>query len=193
MQDKLERRGSESTTEGSSREAAGAPGKRANTDGVAPAPGGADGPGKQPATATSGLAIARSATERSTPDRVPAAVSSTLDRAQGVPLQNPDAWSQRVGGDVSGARVVTGEGAPEAAASIQARAFTVGNRVFMGAGNDAHTDGGGLLAHELTHVTQQQNAQAPSSWSQLPFVEHGDEREVQARSHDGGAPGASGQ
>jgi hypothetical protein len=81
--------------------------------------------------------------------------------------------------------VVTGEGAPEAAGAIGARAFTVGNRVFMGAGHDAGTDGGNLLAHELTHVSQQQGGAPPGSWDQLPFVDHGDQREVAARTHDG--------
>ena len=80
---------------------------------------------------------------------------------------------------------MTGEGAPEAASAIGARAFTVGNRVFMGAGHDAGTDGGNLLAHELTHVTQQQGSASPASWEQLPFVDHGDPREVAARTHDG--------
>jgi filamentous hemagglutinin len=81
--------------------------------------------------------------------------------------------------------VVTDEGAPEAAGAIGARAFTVGNRVFMGAGHDAGTDGGNLLAHELTHVSQQQGGAPPGSWDQLPFVDHGDQREVAARTHDG--------
>jgi len=133
-----------------------------------------------------GLAIARSS-GTPVPAAVPPAVATTLSSARGAPLQDPEHWSTRVGADVSGAHVVTGEGAPQAAAAIDARAFTVGNRVFMGAGNDASTDGGNLLAHELTHVAQQRGASAPASWEQLPFVEHGDHRETAARAHDGAA------
>jgi hypothetical protein len=139
-----------------------------------------------------GLAIARSATAPP-PASVPPHVSATLASAQGAPLPDPEHWSARVGADVSNARVVIGEGAPEAAGAIGARAFTVGNRVFMGAGHDAGTDGGNLLAHELTHVTQQQGSAPPASWSQLPFVDHGDPREVAARTHDGTRHGAGEQ
>ena len=138
------------------------------------------------------LAIARSATAPP-PASVPPAVSATLSSAKGAPLPNPEQWSARVGADVSAARVVTGEGAPEAAGAISARAFTVGNRVFMGAGNDASTDGGNLLAHELTHVAQQQGTAPPVSWDQLPFVDHGDHREVAARAHDGQGHGSAEQ
>jgi hypothetical protein len=81
-----------------------------------------------------GLAIARSSAAAA-PAAVPPEVATTLSSAQGAPLQEPEQWSARVGADVTGAHVVTGEGAPQAAAAIGARAFTVGNRVFMGAGN----------------------------------------------------------
>lgn len=139
-----------------------------------------------------GLAIARSATAPA-PSDMPSAVSATLASAKGAALPNPEQWSARVGADVSAARVVTGEGAPEAASSISARAFTVGNRVFMGAGNDTGTDGGNLLAHELTHVAQQQGAATPGSWDQLRFVDHSDHREVAARAHDGRGHGSGEQ
>ena len=132
------------------------------------------------------VAIASSATRpMPAPDRVPDAVSSTLARAQGAPLPSPAQWSRRVGADVSHAKIVTGEGAPEAAESIGARAFTVGERVFFARGNDEKTDGGNLLAHELTHVAQQKGGTAPGSWEQTPFVDYHDQREVAARAHDG--------
>ena len=132
--------------------------------------------GEPQSQAPTDFAIARSATAPP-PASVPSQVSATLASAQGAPLPNPEHWSARVGADVSSARVVTSEGAPEAAGAIGARAFTVGNRVFMGAGHDAGVDGGDLLAHELTHVSQQQGSPPPASWDQLPFVDHGDPRE----------------
>src|SRR5262249_50766192 len=98
----------------------------------------------------------------------------------------PDAamWSQRVGADVSGARLVSGDHAAQAADALGARAFTVGNRVFFGAGNDAATDGGELLAHELAHVAQQHGAS--SDHDDLAVLDHGDDREVAAREHKPG-------
>src|SRR5262245_29359001 len=100
------------------------------------------------------MAVARSG-HGPTPARMPAAVSQALTSEQGSPLPQADSWSQRLGSDVSDARVVTGSAAASAADSINARAFTVGNRVFFSGGADPSTDGGSLLAHELTHVSQQ--------------------------------------
>lgn len=88
-----------------------------------------------------------------TPSRVPGAVRNALDSQQGTPLD---------GG--SGARIVTGSAAAEAARSIDARAFTLGNRVFFGEGQYAPGTPAGdkLLDHELTHVAQQRGASVPS-------------------------------
>jgi len=120
---------------------------------------------------------------------LPESVTHALQSEQGSPLPDAATWSERVGGDVSGARLVTGAAAAGAAAAVGARAFTVGNRVFFGGGHDASTDGGGLLGHELHHVVQQQGASTPSSWGDLPVLDHGDAREVAAREHRGGEGG----
>jgi len=134
-------------------------------------------------------AIARAAETPATPSRVPPAVVSALSHEQGEPVPGAARWSDKVGADVSGARMATSRVAGDAAAAIDARAFTVGNRVFFGHGNGPHTDGGGLLGHELIHVGQQQHAPPPSSWDRLPFVGHGDVRESAARAHDGAHAG----
>lgn len=136
-------------------------------------------------------AIARSAITKATPSRVPAPVVSALSAEQGEPLANADAWSQRVGSDVADARIVKGPAAAAAAESIGARAFTVGNRIFFGNGYDPGTEGGNLLAHELTHVVQQRGARPPTNWESLPFVGHDDARESEARAHDGNATAGS--
>jgi len=143
---------------------------------------------KRPAGPAAGgnLAIARSG-GHGTPGAVPAAVKHALASETGSPLPDPEQWSARVGADVRHAKVVTSAAAASAAASINARAFTVGDRVFMGGGADATTDGGALLAHELTHVAQQRGAQNPSSWDQVPFVHDDDPREHAAREQDAGA------
>ena len=130
-----------------------------------------------------GLAIARSGSGPA-PSHVPSQVDAALGDS-GRPLADGAAWSERVGADVSHAKIVTGERAEHAAASIDAKAFTVGDRVFMGHGQSESSEGGNLLAHELTHVAQQRGAGSPTSAAGLSVVDHGDAREHAARAHDG--------
>jgi len=66
------------------------------------------------------------------------------------------AVERRVGSDLSGARVHTGAAAAEAATAVGARAFTYGRDVFVGAGESAQDSR--LMAHELTHVVQQEQS-----------------------------------
>ena len=65
-----------------------------------------------------------------------------------------------IGRDFSRIRVHTDAKAAEAAEVMQARAFTVGSDIFFGRGtfSPASTDGRRLLAHELTHTLQQDQA-----------------------------------
>lgn len=159
------------------------PGKRSLTEMLGrPFPGRPTTPGQR--TLTDGLAGA---------GRIPPSIASILAAAQGVPLPNPDEWSRRVGADVRDARIVTGEGAAEAAAAVGAKAFTVGNRVFFGAGYDPSSEGGALLEHELAHVVQQRGAPAPASADQLAVLPYGDHREAEARAGASPAVGTSEQ
>jgi hypothetical protein len=63
----------------------------------------------------------------------------------------------RFGADLRGVRVHTGGRAAEAAQSVQAQAYTVGQDIFFGPGKyNPHTgEGRRLLAHELSHTVQQ--------------------------------------
>ena len=63
----------------------------------------------------------------------------------------------RLGDDFSDVRVHTGSTAAESAAAVDARAYTVGTEVVLGAGVTSldSADGRRILAHELTHVRQQ--------------------------------------
>jgi hypothetical protein len=63
----------------------------------------------------------------------------------------------KMGGDFSDVQLHTGPKAAAAADSINARAFTVGNHVAFNKGEyqPKSTDGKKILAHELTHVRQQ--------------------------------------
>ena len=65
-----------------------------------------------------------------------------------------------MGNDFSGVRIHTDSRAAEAAQSVNARAFTLGNDVVFNRGEYAPQSDSGkrLLAHELTHVIQQGRA-----------------------------------
>jgi hypothetical protein len=88
---------------------------------------------------------------------VPPALEHVVATDRGVPLPDAPRWSAVLGADVSAARVVTGASAERAASSIGARAFTLGDRMFFGAGQYAPGTPGGdrLITHELAHVVQQ--------------------------------------
>ncbi|PZS28265.1 MAG: hypothetical protein DLM59_15020 [Pseudonocardiales bacterium] len=62
----------------------------------------------------------------------------------------------RFGADFSGVRLHTDGAAAASAQSVQAKAYTVGDDVVLGAGVDPSSSAGEkTLAHELTHVLQQ--------------------------------------
>ena len=91
-------------------------------------------------------------------DTVPASVSQALP-SPGRPLE-PALWQdmgQRFGYDFSRVRVHTGAAAEQSARDVNARAFTSGYNVVFGAGEfaPASQTGRRLIAHELTHVIQQ--------------------------------------
>jgi hypothetical protein len=99
--------------------------------------------------------------------KMPEQVKHALSSQQGTALPSGDQWSDRIGSDVSHARLVTGPTAERAAGALGARAFTVGQRIFFGAGYGSSTDGGRLLRHELVHVAQQRGARLPGSLDAL--------------------------
>jgi hypothetical protein len=67
-------------------------------------------------------------------------------------------FERRFGADFSGVRLHTDARAADTAKAIHAKAFTVGHDIAFNAGQyaPASPDGQHLLAHELTHVVQQQ-------------------------------------
>jgi len=89
---------------------------------------------------------------------VPASVHSALG-SSGVPLpvSTRAFFEPRFGMDLSHVRVHTDGVAQQSARDVNALAYTVGSHVVFGAGRYApsSTEGRQLLAHELTHVTQQ--------------------------------------
>ena len=91
----------------------------------------------------------------------PAAVESGIAamRGGGQPLAPDvrDFMEPRFGHDLSAVRIHDGARAGELASAVHARAFTIGQDVFFGAGQYQPATGTGraLLAHELTHTIQQ--------------------------------------
>jgi hypothetical protein len=89
----------------------------------------------------------------------------------------------RFGHDFSRVRIHTDARADESAQAVQARAFTVGNDIVFRAGqfNPQSTDSQHLLAHELTHVVQQEGVSAPAAArAPMEVSQPGDPAEVEA-------------
>ena len=91
--------------------------------------------------------------------------------SQGQPLDAATRgfMEPRFGHDFSKVRVYADDSAAESARALHALAYTVAPNIVFGAGRYApHTHAGQrLLAHELTHVVQQQGAQ--------PFIQRQDD------------------
>src|SRR6185295_5081690 len=113
---------------------------------------------------------------------VPPIVHDVL-RSSGQPLDPATRtfMEPRFGHDFSGVRVHSDARAAESAQAVDALAYTVGHRVVFGAGRytPETSDGRRLLAHELTHVVQQDR----SSTEGGPFIidpDHRLEQEAEA-------------
>jgi hypothetical protein len=69
---------------------------------------------------------------------------------------------QHFGYDFSRVRVHTGASAEESAREVNAHAYTVGHDIVLGGGQRGpQTSGRRTLAHELTHVMQQESGIGP--------------------------------
>lgn len=101
----------------------------------------------------------RKARKKETANEVPPIVQDVLS-SSGQPLNSDarDFMEPRFGHDFSQVRVHTDERAVESAEAVNALAYTVGQDVVFGQGQYAPetSEGKKLLAHELTHVVQQE-------------------------------------
>ena len=90
-------------------------------------------------------------------------------------------FEQSLGADLGGVRVHTDSAAAEASQSLGARAYAVGQDVFMGAGeyNPSSPEGAHLLAHEVAHTVQQRGA-ASGPQTKLEVSSPGDAHETDA-------------
>lgn len=105
------------------------------------------------------LGLQRQAIGQAGPMTAPPIVNEVL-RSPGQPLdaKTRTFMEPRFGHDFSQVRVHTGAKAVESAQAVNALAYTVAQNVVFGAGQYAPlaSEGRRLLAHELTHVVQQQ-------------------------------------
>lgn len=118
-------------------------------------------------------------------EQVPAAVQAAL-QSGGQPLDQPTRahMEPQFGHDFSQVRVHADDQAAVSADAVQAQAYTAGNALVFGAGmyQPATETGQRLIAHELTHVVQQQTGQTAALRSL-----GGDSSSRQALEHDADA------
>jgi len=92
---------------------------------------------------------------------------------QALPATVRGFFEARFQRDFSGVRIHTNQKAAESAESINARAYTLGNDITFGAGQYEFGTHSGrlLLAHELTHVVQQDSASLRSAGNSAPVLQ----------------------
>lgn len=124
--------------------------------------------------ATSSLVAQREAAEDPVHGVLNGGGGSGLDSATRTSME------AKLGHDFSGVKVHQGPQAAEAAKSVQAQAFTVGNNIVLGEGKSASDER--TMAHELTHVVQQSKGDVPgeSIGNGLKLSDPGDWAERQA-------------
>ncbi len=100
---------------------------------------------------------------------------------QSLPGELRSTFEQSLGTDLGGVRVHTGPDAAAAAQALDARAYAVGQDVFMGAGeyDPSTTQGQFLLAHEVAHTVQQRGASTGPQFK-LQVSQPGDAMETAA-------------
>ena len=91
---------------------------------------------------------------------VPDSFVQSLGSGQQLDPATRSFFEPRLGADLTHIRVHTDSRATESARSIHAKAYTIGQHVILGPGQDQLTTSQGkrLLAHELAHVFQQGSA-----------------------------------
>ena len=84
-------------------------------------------------------------------------IGSIDGKGQAMSASSQSFYGSRMGYDFSDVKVHTGKEASESAKELNAKAYTIGNHIVFGEGqyNQESTEGKKLMAHELTHVLQQ--------------------------------------
>ena len=128
------------------------------------------------------LDLQRSAIDRESPETAPPIVHDVLN-GPGRPLdeRTRSLMESRFDHDFSQVRVHTDGKAAESARAVNALAYTVGNHVAFGLGTyvPSRNEGQRLIAHELTHVVQQEGT-ASRAVDRISTPEDRSERQAEA-------------
>lgn len=89
-------------------------------------------------------------------------INNLNSNGQSLPKTTQQFFGSRMGYDFSNVKIHTDKDAAQSAKVLNAKAYAIDNHVVFnqGAYNDTSADGKKLLAHELTHVIQQNNGVA---------------------------------
>ncbi|PSQ17467.1 hypothetical protein BRD00_07080 [Halobacteriales archaeon QS_8_69_26] len=119
--------------------------------------------------------VQRSAEDGNGGGDVESKISAARKGGQPLSDETRSFFEPRFGADFSDVTVHTGSEADEAARAVDAEAFTVGTDVVFreGAYNPGTQGGKELLAHELTHVTQQNDVSAEGGGVQRQAAKKG--------------------
>ena len=109
--------------------------------------------------------------ERPAPGHIESAVEGLSTGGTSLSPQDAAFFEPRFGKDFSQVKIHTGGHAEQLAAAINARAFTYGNHIVFGRGEYQPDNNAGkrLMAHELTHVMQQ-NGQVSRTIRRTPSI-----------------------
>ncbi len=145
--------------------------------------------------------VLRSAVQRSSPGgavdpEVERQIQSARGGGQSLDAGTEKTMGKALGDDFSDVRVHTDSNAEALNKSVNADAFTTGSDIFFRGGkySPGGSDGEKLLAHELTHVTQQRGA---STSGAMTVSDPGDSSELEAgkfadHATSGATPAAAG-
>jgi len=127
--------------------------------------------------------LQRKSSDASTAQGVIPSIVDEVVNSPGAPLDEATRsfMEPKFGHDFSGVKVHTDERAAESASAVNAHAYTVGSDLVFGSGKYAPStvEGNALLAHELSHVVQQDgSAQTGIAAKSISHPSDGAEREA---------------
>jgi hypothetical protein len=113
--------------------------------------------------------------------QAPVAQAMSSSAGRSLDARTQTAGAEAGFGDLSGVEIHTDAAAADAASSVGAKAFAVGNDIFFGAGyfQPGTEKGDQLLGHELAHTAQQRGA-ATQMQTKLEVSTPGESMEVEA-------------
>jgi Domain of unknown function (DUF4157) len=108
-------------------------------------------------------------------------VRAGSSNGKSLPADLRGRFESSLGADLAAVRIHTGKESAEAAAALNAKAYTLGSDIYFGAGYYSPIDAAGihLLAHEVAHTVQQRGA-VPARQDKLQVSKPFDASELEA-------------